>query len=569
MIMPIAIARDGFIDFDRNSEDTLQGFLDNLTFENKDLQFFDGNTCNVVNAYDPTNSVFIYENQQGRFLYTITSATPLIHKNNKIWKCNCFEMVNLNDYDDLIKSNDRQTIFDKLVFNKGIFVDTNLDTRQIKTKVKNNFISMQQYKVPFVDRLLRKYFTLKIKCYVNPTTIDLKTEAPDGSYNFLFPLRIEENLETFKIEKFTTKISNDVGTIIVSLADVISKYSPNIKSIELLPFEVKNIGNETLLYDTLLETDYVNLFSGGVFTDCGFFVKSNYSFNYENLLYDTDLLPSFEKEFVFGGGIRGFLQTPLGNIELSFNSELYDEFSNAKYLILEDGFKIDGKFKCTVPPHYLNFYTDNAGQVFIQNLTTNAQELRQLERENVAKYEEQQQQRVLNALTSASNINPLNIGDYINFGKNLAIDVLKNEYLTGSGGQFEREYKRSLAEYEDKKQTQSLLASMTGKEITGQFGIIDFLKNVNNKYFCFYFETNFYKNSNGYIISQPDYDYSIDVENVNYNLTDVNYTTFNYPINYIASFIRFVIVQNRNNQEENRFSKNITLFLRNRFPRLP
>ena len=559
MIMPIAIAKDGFIDMEPNSETSLQGLLDNLKFEDKDLQFFDGNTCRLINAYDPTNSIFIYENEQGKFLYTITSATPLIHKNKKIWLCNCYEMENLNEYNNLVKPGETFK-WGKIQVYNGKY--ESVCKYPVKIKVKDNFKTMEKYQVP-IDEGIR-YFTLKIKCLTNPTTLDLKTEAPDGSFNFLFPMRIEES-ENLEIEKFTTILTNSNNTQRVSLYEIISKYLPNIKSIELIPFDVHNIGNETITYDVLPVEDAVSLgVTGGTYTDCGIFIKNNYSFTYEALEVDFTKLPNFDaKDLIFGGGIRGFLQTPLGNIQLDFNSELYEDLPNARFLIKPDGWKIDGKFKCDIPPHYLNFYTDNAGQIFIQNLTTNAQELRQINRDKIFKEEQNQQNFINSSLRNAtgfiSNLATGNVaGAFGNIG-NVANAGVESELNKIS---IEREYNKSLAEFRDKQATESLLASMTGKELNGQFSLIDFLQVVNNKYFCLFFETNFIKNNFG-IVCQPDYDYSIDVSQYGYSINhDYMFTSLRNNINYLLSFRRFVICEDLNLRTQIRFSRQINLFLR-------
>ena len=563
MIMPIAIAKHGFVNYTSFLENfSLEEILRRLNFENKDLQDFDGNTCKLVNNYDPTNSIFIYENQQGRFLYTITSATPLIHKNKKIWLCNCFEMEDLNEYENLVKSYET-TKYSNLIFFKGNYTTMLVDP--LKVKIKDNFKAMQKYKVPFMQSYTDNYFTLKIKCTTNPTTETLETKAPDGSFNFLFPIRIEEADEN-KVNSFTTKIKdvfNDSETI--SLYDVISKYLPNIKSIEVLPFKVPS-----LVLDVARGNDYVDV-GGGKFTDCGVFMPINYSTEYFSLDVDLPKLPSFDvKELIVGGGIRGFLQTPLGNIELQFNSDLFDTLAPARVLIKEDGWKIDGKFKCEVAPHYLDFYTDNAGQIFIQNLTTNAQELRRINNEKIFREETNQQNFINSTIKSGfgviSNLATGNyagalgrVGDILNQGATTQFNKIE----------IEREYNKSIAEFKDKQKTESLLASMTGKELTGQFSIIDFLQFVNNRFFCLYFETNFIKDPRGNFICQDDYDYSIDIEEITYEPNyDFSVTQKQNNINYLLSFRKVVILENLNQQIEVRNSQTINLFLRNSISRL-
>lgn len=557
MIMLIAMARDGFIDYNNNFN--FYEFINdpyNVFFVEKDLQDFDGNTCKIISDYDPTNSVFKYKNQQGEFLYTITSATPFIHKNKKIWLCNCYEMEDLNKFNNLVLPNENAS-YENIVYYKGLY-NAQLQ-HPLKIQIKDNFKPIKKYKTSlYYEGSLYGYYTLKIKCLTNPTTENLVSNAPDGSFNFLFPLRIEEVEETGKINKFTTKIKKRVSEVdtTLSLYQVISKYLPNIKSIELLPFKVIDIGDETILYDLDREIDVIDWSSGGVFTDCGIFVKTNYSYEYNDLNIDLQSLPNFNaKELIVGGGIKGFLQTPLGNIELQFNSELTDTLTHTQCLIKEDGWKIDGKFKCDVPPHYLNFYTDNAGQIFIQNLTTNAQALRQINRDKIAKEEEQQQNFVYGLLQNATelgaNVITQNWGNALRTTGNIANSLVQNEF---NKGKIERDYQRSLIEFKDKTKTESLLASMTGRHLNGQFSLVDFLVAVNNNYFCLYFETNFFE-TNGKFICQPDYDYSTDIENITYTPT---FQDRRINANYVVSFRKYAVVD-----DEIRFSRNITIFLRN------
>lgn len=567
MIMPIAIAKEGFINLPYPLENSLEQILDILPFENKDLQFFDGNTCRLINDYDPTNSIFIYENQQGKFLYTITSASPVIHKNNMIWLCNCLMMENLNNYENLRK-NYEPLLFNEIVYTKGVYNSIFIND-PVKIQIKPNFQALEKFKIPFYSGSeLYDYFTLKIKCTTNPTTENLTSKAPDGSFNFLFPIRILE-ADDGKINKFTTQLKNISETKTVDLYNLISTYLPNIKSIELLPFPIYELGGEQIGYDIIPGENFVRV-EVGTFTDCGIFVESNYSTEYFGLSgIDLSKFPSFDaKELVVGGGIKGFLQTPLGNVDLQFNSDLFDDLATARFLVKEDGWKVDGKFKCEVPPHYLNFYTDNAGQLFIQNLTTNAQELRQINRDKIFKEESENINFVNSSLKSAtgiiSNLATGNFAGALGGVGNILNAGVETEF---NKMQIEREYNKSLAEYRDKTKTQSLLASMTGRELTGQFSLIDFLTYVNNKYFCFYFETNYFKSYDGqFFICQNNYDYSIDVENVGY-LPNYNNENVKNNINFVLQFKKVVIVENNNAQKEIRQSKEITLFLRNNISR--
>ena len=136
---------------------------------------------------------------------------------------------------------------------------------------------------------------------------------------------------------------------------------------------------------------------------------------------------------------------------------------------------------------------------------------------------------------------------------NIANSFVENEF---NKGKIERDYQRSLTEFRDKTQTESLLASMTGRHLSGQFSLVDFLEMVNNNYFCLYFETNFFEQNN-FFICQPDYDYSIDIETPIYNADFEQNRKIN--INYVVSFRRYVVDEN----DKIKFSRNIVLFLRN------
>ena len=538
MIMPIAIAKDGFVDINTigfsisqnyDFEETLKLIFN---FEDKDLQFFDGNTCRLINAYDPTNSIFIYENQQGKFLYKITSASPVIHKNNFIWLCNCYKMEDISfinkvltqkqtneDYFGVVASIQKNIAHSNIdpVFASG----GNVANKYLyKIEVKNNFETnaIDRFYIG-ADSVIAtdQNFTLKIKCLVNPTTENLKSTSKDGSFNFLFPIKVGRTTTIGELPTISSKITN--GTITISIADVISKYSENIKSIELLPFNCANIDFGTSKF-SFIETSsdlltIETLSATTIFTDCGIFVEQGFT-NFFDLIYINKL--DYPKQIVFGGGVRGFVQTPVGNIQLDFSTIYYDDFEKIVCIVKEDGFKIDGIGKAEIPPMYLNFYTDNAGQVFIQNLTTNAQELRQLEREKIAKQQEEQQQFVQGTLKSGfgvlQNLASGNIGGAIGNLIGVGGGIVESEF---NKAKIERDYTRSLTEYNDKIKTQSLLASLTGKQISGNYSIIDFLISLNSFPFLILLEKNYYRqpiisNDNmdetGVYIVQQNYDYS-------------------------------------------------------------
>lgn len=517
MIMPIALAKDGFIEMRENPLfEVMTDFriaLDNMFyFEQRDLQDFDGNTCKIINAYDPTNSIFHYQNQQGIFLYQITSATPSIHKNNMIWFCNCLKIEDYAKLDAICQNGKSvQTILEKNIFRS----DASSNLPFSKVEVKSNFKPMEVIQ----SRVGNNLCAFKIKCYVNPTGESLTNKSNDGSWNFFFPMLMFDRTTTSgEIETDITNaiaLTNTTGAL--KLNDIISKYSQQIKSIEFIPFfptTITEMGggilNVTRNNSTTL---YFDIIGNAVYTDLGIFIpQGHYSSSY---VFTFDLPKFFlPKQLLKGGGARGFLRSPLGNIQLDFELNKYNIYNDfITYTLKDEGWKLDGACKCEVPPHYINFYTDNAGQVFIQNLTTNAQELRQLERETIAKQEEQQQQLVLDTLKTGTSIGSslatLDFGGAIRGAGNLANLYVENEFNKAKS---EREYQRSLIEFNDKVKTQSLLASLTGKQIGGNVNLLEFLESFNCNFFKIFIETNFslqYANGGKHsFIIQKDYDYS-------------------------------------------------------------
>ena len=517
MIMTIAIARDGFININETpnysvEDNFLQCLQKTFNFENKDLQDFDGNTCVLINSYDPTNSIFIYENQQGVFLYQITSATPYLHLNNMLWNCNCYKMEDLEKINNICQTG-KGAQFNMI---KNIMPSAEREHNPTfkKVEIKNNF----RPKEIFSERVGFYLCALKIKCYVNPTELTLVNKSNDGAFNFFFPMLTYDT--TTMSGETETDITNEIELLtatqgVLKLSDIISKYSEVIKSIEIIPFfptTISEMGGGITRFERSSNTLKFDLLGNAVWTDLGVFIpQGHYSEDYD---FTIDLpnyfLPS---QAIKGGGARGFLQTPLGNIQLDFELNKRDVYYNiCSYILKDDGWKLDGAFKCEVPPHYLNFYTDNAGQVFIQNLTTNAQELRQLERETLAKQYERQEQYVLGNVQKAETFNVANIFNplaWFSTGQEALSSATQNEF---DKAKIQRDYARSLTEYKDKIETQSLLASLQGKQVSGNVGIIEFLESFNCQYFKLFIELNFslqyVDSTHNLILCQKDYDYS-------------------------------------------------------------
>ena len=183
-------------------------------------------------------------------------------------------------------------------------------------------------------------------------------------------------------------------------------------------------------------------------------------------------------KILLGGGARGKLITPLGNIPLNFNSFKNSMKKNtpysvsASFYLKSEGWKIDGLFECEVPPHYINFYTDNAGQVFIQSQTTNAFEMRELYR----KFDLEKKSTYLNRGTSIlSGI----VGSALSGNLVGAIGGVVDNVIGGGRDllQARMDYNFAKESFEDKVKTQGLLASMTGKSITGNAQASDIIIN--------------------------------------------------------------------------------------------
>lgn len=554
MEVQIAFAEQGFIPVVNspnlsNSDNFLQCLQKILTFESASIQEFDGNSCKLIRAENPTNSVFIYTNEQGTFLYQITNAVPVVHKNRKIWLCDTYEMENMSKINDIFDSvrtlgNVRVTMLKNSAAQYSTTssdeFNAEADKPVQKVTIKDNFTPKMICGLDISPLTM----CLKIKCLVNPTTDALTSNASDGSYNFFFPIALSNNEYVDgnnnptgdRWQQWSRTIKNSATNTTLSLTQIISKYSPNIKSIELIPFYpfdakqtsgggyIQKDNAPTIHNDTFT----ITLGTNAVWTDCGVFIRQG-STNFGNgTIYGSQIKEMYNKQLILGGGARGFLRTPLGNVELDFadnRNKTFGDDASLEAIILDEGWAITGFAKCKVPPHYINFYTDNAGQVFIQNLTTNAQELRALNRESAAKWEEQRQNYVygqmVNAIDTASNAAGSLLGlDLFGAGRAVAQGAInagkiamENEF---NKDKIKREYNNSLASYRDKIATGSLLASMTGKQISGNVTLSDFLKYLRTDYFRIFIEYNYaYKLISGTTTDfyyayypQPDYDYS-------------------------------------------------------------
>ena len=522
MIVKMAIAKDNFIDAKDNptfaNTDTFIDCLQKIfTFEDVDILEFDGNTCQMINSYNPTNSIFIYTNDKGTFLYTITDATPRIHKNNMIWDCNTYKMEDVAEINEVLGTNQSaQAVIYKNIASK---VSASAYSSPItNVEVKGNFKTKEVIK----EKVSSLTFALKLKFMVNPTSDNtLVTKSLDGSYNFFFPIHLTTNSTLGNIESFSTQLYD--GHTYVKLYDAITH--ANLKSVELIPFFIPQ-GDTSYMggggwKDVTFGTDIITLtaYGNAVYTECGiFFPQGNFDKYY---LLSGDLAQCFlPKQLLLGGGARGFIRTPIGNIDLDFSTCLYENISSntswnrsAYGVFLKDeGWKIDGNFKAEIPPIYVNFYTDETGQLFIRNMTTNAQALRNIERDNIAKQEETQQNYVLNQVKSAETIDIFNPSSWFSFGQQRLADATQNEFDKAKN---EREYNRALAKYEDDIATQLLQAQYSGRQLNGNSSLLDVFIQLNSNYYCIFIETNFSMQQDGtgkysYVI-QKDYDYSLPI----------------------------------------------------------
>ena len=344
--------------------------------------------------------------------------------------------------------------------------------------------------------------------------------------------------------------------------EAISKYLPNIKTIELLPF--KCFDNKFSVPDATRPTQYE---VSGIATDLGIFVstpsiKVPFAVGFSKLIPNTKQI----KQLLMGGGARGFVQTPAGNIQLDFNTG-NSKFKNIEQLlpntafyvqVKEDGWKIDGLAKADIPPTYLNFYTDNAGQVFISNLTTGAMELRNINRDATSEWK--QMAIDYNAKQTATGFSTLGsvggnfgsldwLGAITTLGTSSAVFKANEAQAYYDIEKHQQKYAVAKEKYEDKQLTESLLASLTGKQLAGQFNFSDAEIIYNSKYFNIVLELNFkivstYTNTTttpvekietpNYIICQKDYDYSTNTQGE--NILTINGNSFSDAIRKMLGY---------------------------------
>ena len=570
MILPIALAKNKFIDCNENAQlnETSLDFLECLkrvfNFEERDLMEFDGNSCKIINSYDPTNSIFIYTNQQGKFLYTITEATPRIHKNNMIWDCLCYKMEDFAKIDQVFGSGKvAESIVFKNIAPMNDFIPGEINARkaipEYAVEEKENFKPQEVIKI----KASQSWWCFKLKFFVNPTTkTDLVSEEPDGSYNFFFPFKHIEQWATeeeeFPLYYAEYEIREKTTHELLSLQSIVSKYSSNLKSIELLPFFPYK--NDVLGGSISVETDgqgvwaTIGDYTGGAkWTDAGIFFPYGHTNKRDNSnnLGCGILESSSIGKILLGGGARGKIITPLGDIPLNFNSFRNSMKKNAKtasFYLKSEGWKIDGLFECEVPPHYLNFYTDNAGQVFIQSQTTNALEMRELYR----KFDLEKKSTYLNRGTSIlSGI----VGGALSGNLAGAVGGVLDNVIGGGSDilQARMDYNFAKEGFEDKVKTQGLLASMTGKSITGNSQASDIVVNFSKNIFLIIIELNwslwekiFDGSLARMIIPQRDYDYSVqasqpqDISGPQSKITVNRTGSYDYTKEYncVAHFVR-------------------------------
>lgn len=535
MILKTALAREKFIDLKQtitepnNKDDIVECLNCFFNFQDIDLLGFDGNTCSIALNHDPTNSIFIFKNDTGKFLYQIESASSIIHKNKLIWNCDCYMLQDLNELQNILNDLPNNDIYVNVVKNcfLKIFNCEYLPAVEEKENFKpKNVFSVGLGVVNNIENMTGAtnepyaFCTLKIKTFVNPFIVDGGTLASldnyassDGSYTFLFPI-LNGGIND---ASFTGRYK--VGTTTYSLTDAISKYSNFIKSIEFLPFLYTGNSFTVTRNNTLTRYDcIVDLTSGtatplGVFNNLMVLEKEELKVDF---LQDGTIINSSKLPFgiLAGGGARGFLRTPIANLQLDF--ETCSQSSNFTVAVKNDGWVLDGVFKVNVPPHYLNFYTDSSGQIFINNLTTYAQELRAIERDKDYTNYLTKINRVSNKLGRYQNLASSTTGSvasgnvtglvtgFIDFGVNERLQPLMNNFQDNIN---RLNYEYALAEFNDKVSTDTLLSKMIGKNVVGDVSIMDFLKWVNGNYFKLFIETNF-EQINGIWVCQKDYNYN-------------------------------------------------------------
>ena len=236
--------------------------------------------------------------------------------------------------------------------------------------------------------------------------------------------------------------------------------------------------------------------------------------------------------------MRGFLSTPLGNYQVTYNGfqngQVGTDAINQDYSYFyldSEGWHIDGVIRCDVSPHYINYFTNETSQLLIANMTTNAQELREINGQNEYQKTTQGLNIVAGGLGSLiSNAFAGNLGGML---AQLPLSILEG---VKAKTQIEVDYNKAISNYEDKIQTQELLASMTGKQINGNISVSSITPNLNVCYFVLFLEFNYtccevnISDYSGHkkrtFIPQQNYDYSTNVRNDKIDFTtEVGYFT--------------------------------------------
>lgn len=523
MNIEIAIARDGFINCkttglveptNKNDfEQVLKAFFE---FETKSLLGFDGVRCDIETPQSPVNSIFIYKNDTGKFLYQIQTAVPKIHKNKLIWSCGVYQLDTFENIQQVI--NDNLPYID---LKQGLA--PKWSSFPLKSSRKDNFKGNSIFYASFVSSSggvdVYNIATLKIKCFVDPTNTGLVSNAPDGSFTFYYPILAKYRGSG----SFTTGLKLKNGKTTLNFANVLSKYSNNIKSIEFLPFLcnwTETLGTDLQPVDAYKVVDLTSASKGAnntlvveiidgnedlvKFTDLGMFVTQEGVGNYRNWahfvdasgnLIDTESFASFPRRLCLGGGAVGFVQCPMGNIPLDFekSTEIADT-GMIRVGLLDDGFVVRGGFIAEIPAHFVNFYTDSSGTIFINQQTNYKYELQQMNLQN-------EQKAVQSGLSSGKSFlgNLVTgdfggaVGDLLGFGTDIGTQMI------------DADYQRKM--FDAKVDNETLLAKLSGKQVGGSITISQFLETY--KGFAIVVEKNFEKPSNSaYFICQKDFDYS-------------------------------------------------------------
>ena len=594
MQVDICMANRGYLPL-KATPDTLIG--DNInnfdkvlkayyTFTTKDLQDFDGVTAVIEADRDPTSSIFFYSNDTGNFIYQITTASPRIHLNKLLWDCGLLQLEKVDDINQIIATNlSYQINALKVVPNSSMSAKAPADIKSnFSRTLLNTFdLSLKPETISGSNRL-STFYCLKLKFLVNPFVESdnpwlsevMPANSPDGGYVFYYPITLDT------VGSLVTRLgfTKDAALHTINLAEVISKYSSNLKSIEVLPFIPNKLASGVSVW-TLDSTNsgYLevkenreNIASGTymLFTECGIYpkyatigIKQRAISRWLNGADRIDLLGRTVGQEVYGthifnrllnkgGGARGFLRTPQANLILDFNEiditeklsykdsngnthEILDE-DRLYYTLNSEGFTISGAFKLVVPPHYINYYTDSSGNIFLQNATTNALAYRQLERDQELATSNAKRSIIDNALIGGAV--GLASGNIINTAVGVLGGVASG--LSGISRQ-QANYNAQKANLDDKIATDALVAKYTGKQVVGSSNIGDFISSVGGNFIELYIETNYRVTSKGSantgdleyypIAGQPDYDYTTPNNRVIGNSGEGFYTDFGGLLN--------------------------------------